>query len=158
MGSSLTHKQSKNLFPPWAVGKNASSKVKVLWLRSNSVITKTMETKSGDHREITYGMVLKPHKPHKLHYFQIHSLYLGNFRKTLNNLTSTKFIRFSTSFLSRDFLSISHITWQASLNFLIYHKIQDFLIKGQIKDAHFSISTNSCIFPNAIPNMMHFHI
>ena len=86
-------------------------------------------------------MVLKPHKAHRLHYFEIYSLYPGSFRKTLNNLTSTKFVRFSTSFLSGDFQSISHITRQASLNFLIYHKIHDFLIKDKIKDAHFFIST-----------------
>ena len=103
MGNSLTHTQSRNVFPPWAAGKNASSKVKVLWLGSDFVITKTMETKSGDHREITYGMVLKPHKLHKLHYFQTHSLYLRNFRKTLNNLTSTKFVRFSNFSLIKRF-------------------------------------------------------
>ena len=40
---------------------------------------------------------------HKLHYFETHSFYLGSFRKTLNNLTFTKFVRFSTSFLSWDF-------------------------------------------------------
>ena len=28
----------------------------------DSIVTKTTETKSGDHREITHGMVLKPHK------------------------------------------------------------------------------------------------
>ena len=103
MDNNLTHTQSMNLFPPWAVGKNASSIVKRHWPGYDSVVTKTMKTKSGDHREITHGMVLKPHKVHKLHYFQIHSLYLGNFRKILNNLTSTKFVRFSTSFLSKDF-------------------------------------------------------
>ena len=80
--------------------------------RFDSVVTKTTKTKSGDHREITHGMVLKPHKTHRLHYFETHSLYLGNFRKTLNNLTSIKLVRFSTSFLSKDFLSISHITRQ----------------------------------------------
>ena len=112
MDSSLTHTQSRNLFPPWVAGKNVSSKVKGHWPKSNSVVTKTTKTKSDDHGEITHGMVLKPHKAHRLHYFQIYSLYLRNFRKTLNNLTSTKFVRFSTSFLSRDFLSISHITRQ----------------------------------------------
>ena len=40
------------------------------------------------------------------------SLCLGNYKKTLNNLTSTKFVRFSTSFLSKDFLTIFHITRQ----------------------------------------------
>ena len=64
-------------------------------------------------------MVLKPHKAHMLHYFETHSLYPGSFRKTLNNLASTKFVRFSTSFLSRDFLSISHVTRQAK-HFLIF--------------------------------------
>ena len=71
-----------------------------------------MKTKSDDHREITHGMVLKPHKTHRLHYFETHSLYLGNFRKILNNLTSIKFVRFLALFLSIDFLSISHITRQ----------------------------------------------
>ena len=112
MDSNLTHTQSRNLFPPWEVGKNASSKVKGHCPRFDSVVTKTTKTKSGDHREITHGMVLKPHKTHRLHYFETHSLYLGNFRKTLNNLTSIKLVRFSTSFLSKDFLSISHITRQ----------------------------------------------
>ena len=112
MDSSLTHTQSRNFFPPWVVGKNASPKVKGHWLGSNSIVTKTKKTKSSDHREITHPMVLKPHKAHRLHYFEIYSLYPGSFRKTLNNLTSTKFVRFSTSFLSGDFLSISHITRQ----------------------------------------------
>ena len=71
-----------------------------------------MKTKSGDHQKITHGMVLKPHKAHKLHYFETHNLYPGSLRKTLNNLTSTKFVRFSILFLSRDFLSISHVTRQ----------------------------------------------
>ena len=110
--SSLTHIQSRNPFPPWAARKNASSKVKRHWPRFDSFVIKTTETKSGNHRKITHGMVLKPHKVHRLHYFKTHSLYPGSFRKTLNNLTSTKFVRFSTSFLSRDFLSISHITRQ----------------------------------------------
>ena len=65
-----------------------------------------MKTKSDDHRKITHGMVLKPHKTHRLHYFETHNLYPGSFKKMLNNLTSTKFVRFLTSFLSRDFLSI----------------------------------------------------
>ena len=69
-----------------------------------------METKLNDHQEITHSMVLKPHKAHRLHYFETHSLYPGSFRKFLNNLTFIKFVRFSTSFLSRDFLSISHVT------------------------------------------------
>ena len=62
-----------------------------------------MKTKSGDHLEITHGMVLKPHKAQRLYYFQISSLYQGSFRKISNNLTSTKFVRFSTSFLSKGF-------------------------------------------------------
>ena len=82
------------------------------WPKFDSIITKTTKTKSGDHQEITHVMVLKPHKAHRLHYFETHSLYLGNFKTTLNNLTSTKFVRFSTSFLLRDFLSISHVTRQ----------------------------------------------
>ena len=86
-----------------------SPKVKGHLLGFDSVVTKTTETKSGDHREITHGMVLKPHKAHRLHYSETHSLYPGSFRKISNNLTSTKFVRFSTSFLLRDFLSISHI-------------------------------------------------
>ena len=32
------------------------------WPWFDFVVTKTTETKSGDHREITHGMVLKPHK------------------------------------------------------------------------------------------------
>ena len=112
MDSSLTHIQSRNLFPPRVAGKNASSKVKGHYPGFDSVVTKTRETKLSDHWEITHGLVLKPHKTHRLYYFQIHSLYPGSFKKTLNNLTSTKFVRFSTSFLSRDFLSISHITRQ----------------------------------------------
>ena len=112
LDSSLTHTQSRNLFPPWVAGKSASSKVKGHWPRSNSVVTKTTKTKSGDHWEIKDGMVSKPHKAYRLHYFETHSLCLGNFKKTLNNLTSTKFVRFSTSFLSKDFLSISHIIRQ----------------------------------------------
>ena len=60
----------------------------------DSVVTKTIETKSSDHWKITHGIVLKPHKAHGLHYFETHSLCLGSFRKTLNNLTSTKFVRF----------------------------------------------------------------
>ena len=110
MCRSLTHTQSRNLFPPWAAGKNVSFKVKGHWPRFDSIVTKTTKTKSGDHWEIKDGMVSKPHKAYRLHYFETHSLCLGNFKKTLNNLTSTKFVRFSTSFLSRDFLSISHIT------------------------------------------------
>ena len=62
MGSNLTHTQSRNLFPPWTAGKNTSSKVKGHWPRFNFVVTKTSKTKSGDHQEITHGMVLKPHK------------------------------------------------------------------------------------------------
>ena len=112
MDSSLTYTQSRNLFPPWAAGKNALSKVKGHLPGFDSVVTKTTETKSGDHREITHGVVLKPHKAHRLYYFETHSFYLSSFRKTLNNLTSTKFIGFSTSFFSRDFLLISHITKQ----------------------------------------------
>ena len=95
-GSSLTHTQLRNIFPPWATGKNASSNVKGHWSGSNSSVTKIMKTKSRDHREITHGIVLKPHKTHRLHYFQISSLYLGSFRKISNNPTSTKFVRFST--------------------------------------------------------------
>ena len=60
MGSSLTHTQLRNLFPPWAAGKNAF----------DSIFTKTTETKSGNYREITHGMVLKPHKAHRLHNFE----------------------------------------------------------------------------------------
>ena len=129
MDNNLTHTQSRNIFLPWVVGRNASSKVKGHWSGSDFVVTKTTKTKSSDHREITYGMVLKPQKAHRLHYFETHNLYPGSFRKTLNNLIPTKFVRFSTSFLSKDFLSISHITRQVSLNFVIYHKIHDFLIK-----------------------------
>ena len=63
--------------------------------------------------------------------FQIHSLYPGDFRKTLNNLTSKKFFRFSTSFLSKRFsINFSNNkTRKASLKFSIYHKTHDFLIK-----------------------------
>ena len=62
MDSSLTHIQSRNLFPPRVAGKNASSKVKGHYPGFDSVVTKTQETKLSDHWEITYGMVLKPHK------------------------------------------------------------------------------------------------
>ena len=62
MGSSLTHTQSRNLFPPWTAGKNASSKVKGHWPGFDFIVTKTTKTKSGDHQEITHGMVLKSHK------------------------------------------------------------------------------------------------
>ena len=51
--------QSRNLFPSWAVEKNVSSKVKGHWPGFDSIVTKTTETKSGDHWEITHGMVLK---------------------------------------------------------------------------------------------------
>ena len=81
IGNSLTHTLSRNLFPQWAARKNASSKVKGHWPRSDSVITKSMETKSGDHWEITHGMVLKPHKAHNLHYSETNSFYKGNFKK-----------------------------------------------------------------------------
>uniref|UniRef100_A0A7N2R2L2 Protein kinase domain-containing protein n=1 Tax=Quercus lobata TaxID=97700 RepID=A0A7N2R2L2_QUELO len=66
MGSRLTHTQSRNLFPPWATGKNVSSKVKGHSPGFDSIVTKPTETKSGDHREITHVMVLKPHKAHRL--------------------------------------------------------------------------------------------
>ena len=62
MDSSLTHTQSRNLFPPWTARKNASSKVKGHRPGFDFVVTKTTETKSGDHREITHGIGLKPHK------------------------------------------------------------------------------------------------
>ena len=91
MGISLTHTQSRNTFSLWEAGKSVSSKVKGHWPRFDSVVTKTTETKSDYRWETTHGMVLKLHKDHKLHYFQIQSLYLGNFRKPLNNPTSTKF-------------------------------------------------------------------
>ena len=39
-----------------------SERVKGHWLGFDSVVTKTTETKSGDHREITHGMILKAHK------------------------------------------------------------------------------------------------
>ena len=98
----LTH-TIKEPLPSWATGKNASSKVKGHWPESDFIVIKIMKTKSGDHLEITHDMVLKPHKAQRLYYFQISSLYQGSFRKISNNLTSTKFVRFSTSFLSKRF-------------------------------------------------------
>ena len=62
MDSSLTHTQLRNHFPPWTTRKNASSKVKGHGPEFDSVVTKTTETKSGDHREITHDTILKPHK------------------------------------------------------------------------------------------------
>ena len=43
MGNSLTHTQSKKLFPSWVARKNASSKVKGHWPRFGFVVTKTIE-------------------------------------------------------------------------------------------------------------------
>ena len=62
LGSSITHTQSRNFFPPWTAGRNASSKVKEHWPGFDPVVTKTTETKSSDHRKITHGMVLKQYK------------------------------------------------------------------------------------------------
>ena len=56
IGSRLIHTQSRNLFPPWAAGKNASSKVKGNCIPFDSIVTKTKETKSGDHWEIIHGI------------------------------------------------------------------------------------------------------
>ena len=44
MGSNLTHTQLMNLFPPWAEGKNVSSKVKEHWPGFDSILTKKVMT------------------------------------------------------------------------------------------------------------------
>ena len=84
VAASPTHNQGTSS-PQWAVGKNVSSKVKGHRPKSDSIVTKIMKTKSGDHREITHGIELKQHKLIGYISFQIHSLYPDNFRKILNN-------------------------------------------------------------------------
>ena len=147
MDNSLTHTQSRNLFPLWTTRKNASSKVKGHWPRFDSIVTKTTETKSGDHREITHGMVLKSTQAHKLHYFETLSSYPNSFREILNNLTSTKFTRFSASFLSRYFLSISQIIQDkiSIFKFLNIPQNQWFSYQRLNKRCSFFHVNNSCI-------------
>ena len=66
------------------------------------MLFRSTEIKSGDHREITHGIGLKSHK--LLGYLTLnHIVHIQIVSENLNNLTSTKFVRFSNFILVKRF-------------------------------------------------------
>ena len=106
--ASLTHNQGTSSSHGWQ-GKMRHSK----WKDTDLDLIPLSQKLWKQNRVITGKSHMAWFKTtHRLHYFETRSSYPGSLKKTLNNLTFTKFVRFSTSFLSKKFLLISHITRQ----------------------------------------------